>query len=436
MTERKSLKPNEAVIFWLLAISSMMVIRVDVISLFFFLQVITIAAWALTSGKLAITGNKFINFIFIEMAVSTLLCMFSGVRLSYKKGAIATLVLLIPVYFVYAYIERRTVKKPDLLSLVRAGIKVTCLIELVWCLLQFLLYRLVGLDINQLIFVDLLHLTESASHFKDGVFMPSGLCWHAAFIAPVAVISYVFFDNWLIKGLALIDAVICNNSTALIVMGVCILLDFSFRGADLIKKKRVKKSIVLFVLLLVAVAIPLLLKLGVIQSIFEKVIYIFQRITGAVHDGGSAQAHMRYFTIYPEIVKNSSPIQVLFGYGPGCSGYPISMLTGQYASLNSWVVESDIMDILISRGMIGFVGFYAFLIAIAVKGFKLDRRYLILTICLILGGITYNIQFEWVILIELLLWLSISRKYNLFDDKHHDRKPIKEKFECILEILR
>lgn len=415
MQEKNKMALDEVIIFLIMVVSSMMIMKQYIFSLFFVLQVLGIVLFSIKSGKLIIAKDKYINFIFVEMGVSTIFCQISDMSLSYKKGAIVALVLILPIYFTYAYIEEKSLKNSNIFVWVKKGIKITCIIELVWCLLQFLLYYMFQLDINQIIFVDMLKFVETATHYKNDVFLASGLCWHAAFIAPIAVISYIFFENWIIKGLAVVNAIICDNSTAMIAISVCVFLDFCFKIISMIKSRSINKRTIIYAVCVIVIGIPLLLKTGALQIIIDKVMYIFQRVTGKVNDGGSAEAHIRYYTSYLDILRKSSILQIIFGYGPGCSGYPISTLTGQYASMSSWAVESDVMDIILSRGITGFIGFYCFLFKIAKDGLKIDYRYLILILSLAVGGITYNIQFEWVVLIEMLLLLSIKRNYNLFD---------------------
>ena len=164
-----------------------------------------------------------------------------------------------------------------------------------------------------------------------------------------------------------------------------------------------------------SIFIPILFCTDVVPVVSEKIVDIYGRATGAVYDGGSANAHIRYFTAYPNVVKNGSVIQFLFGYGTGNSGYTMSKLYGQYADLKSWVVETDIMNQIYSNGIIGFILYYSFLLYIAIRGYKLNRKYFILMISIILAGITYNIQFDWVLFIEFLLFLTIKFKVDLFE---------------------
>ena len=154
---------------------------------------------------------------------------------------------------------------------------------------------------------------------------------------------------------------------------------------------------------------------GILDIAVDKVVYLLQRIFGLVNDHGSGDAHRRYYTEYFNVLDNSSIPQILFGYGIGCSGYPFTEMFGQYGNHASWAVESDIMNILLSRGIFGFVLYYGMLIFIAIKGFKISYKYLCTTIILIIGGITYNIQFDWLFLINILMLYCVNNGINWFD---------------------
>jgi hypothetical protein len=47
----------------------------------------------------------------------------------------------------------------------------------------------------------------------------------------------------------------------------------------------------------------------------------------------------------------------------------------------------------------------------------MDIRYGIAMICLAAMGVTYNIQFDWVFFVEMIMLLSIKYHVNLFDLK-------------------
>ena len=293
----------------------------------------------------------------------------------------------------------------------------TCTVQVIVCIAQFLLYNGAHIDLNQLVFRDILHMVENPSQYKLGVFHPSGMCWHSAFMAPIVIIAFVVCDSYFVKTLAVVDAVICNNATAMIGIGVCLGLTGMFSIVDFLKRasKTVRKRTFIAISLIVVAIIPILFCTNIVPVVYDKIVDIYGRATGAVYDGGSANAHIRYFTAYPNVVKNSSIIQFLFGYGTGNSGYTMSNLYGQYVDLKSWVVETDVMNQIYSNGIIGFILYYSFLLYIAIKGYKLNRKYFILTISIILAGITYNIQFDWVLFMEFLLFLTIKFKVDLFE---------------------
>ena len=278
------------------------------------------------------------------------------------------------------------------------------------------MYSGAHIDLNQVLFRDLLHMVENPSQYKLGVYHPSGMCWHSAFMAPIAIIAFVISDSYIIKVLAVADAVVCNNATAMIGIGVCLVLSVLFSLVDFLRKtnKTTRKRTFIAIALIAVILILMSFYSDVMTNVCEKIVDIYGRATGAVYDGGSANAHIRYFTAYPNVVKNGSITQFLFGYGTGNSGYTMSKLYGQYTELKSWVVETDVMNQLYSNGIVGFVLYYGFILYIAIKGFKMDRRYFILMVSIMVAGITYNIQFDWVIYLEFLLYLTVKFKVNLF----------------------
>ena len=348
--------------------------------------------------------------------LSTLLCFVSDIPLSYKKNSIIAIVFLVPTFFTISFYERY-IKSERFVAYIKKALALTCTLQVILCVVQFLLYNRAHIDLNQLVFRDILHMVENPSQYKLGVFHPSGMCWHSAFIAPVVIIAFILCDSYFIKVLAVTDAVICNNATAMIGIGVCLGLTGMFSIVDFLKRARktVRKRTFIAISLIVVAIIPILFCTNIVPVVCDKIVDIYGRATGAVYDGGSANAHIRYFTAYPNVVKNSSIIQFLFGYGTGNSGYTMSNLYGQYVDLKSWVVETDVMNQIYSNGIIGFILYYSFLLYIAIKGYKLNRKYFILMISIILAGITYNIQFDWVLFMEFLLFLTIKFKVDLFE---------------------
>lgn len=395
--------------------STFMLVQFGIFDLFWTVQVLFFMINIVMTRKLLVTKNRAIISLYSVWILSTLFCLRSDIPMSYKENSIIAITVLIPIFFSVSFYERHF-KSVRIVATIRKALVLTCVIQVIMCIVQFALYYNVHIDLNQIVFRDFLHMVENPSQYKLGVYHPSGMCWHSAFMAPITIITFVVCDSYFIKVLAVVAAIICNNATAIIGIGICLALSVTFSVIDFLRKtnKTTKKRTFIVVGLIIIIFLLVFLGTDAISIVIEKVIDIYGRATGSVYDGGSANAHIRYFIAYPEVVKNGNVIQFLFGYGTGNSGFTMSKLYGQYTELNSWVVESDVMNQLYSNGIVGFIIYYGFLLYIAFKGYRLNRRYLILMMSIIIAGFTYNIQFSWVLYIEFLLYLSIKNKIDFF----------------------
>ena len=377
----------------------------------------------LRSQKLRITRDKLILALFITWILSTLFCILSSISLSYKKNSIIAIVFFVPTFFAIS-IYSKFVKQKSFVDCFKKALIISCTIQLIWCLAQFILYSSMRIDLNQIVFSDILHMVENPSQYKLGVYHPSGMCWHSAFLAPICILAFVLSESYVIKSLAVIDAVVCNNTTALIGICICLMLTVGFALLKFLRtrKKSTSRKAIFVLIVFVLALIPVLVCTDAFLIVGQKIIDIYERTSGIVYDGGSANAHIRYYTAFPKVVSSGNILQFLFGYGTGNSGYPISKLFGQYTELKSWAVESDLMHQMYSSGIIGFLLFYGLLLYISIKGLKIDKRYFILMISIIAAGITYNIQFDWVIFIEFVMYFCVKNKVNVFSDRRIDEK--------------
>lgn len=399
-------------LFILTLISSMVVLEIDGKSLFFFAQVLYCIVYVVSEKKINLIKDKLFWLMYSAYVLASVVGWFSDIPYSYRYASVRSAVMMTLMVITIQFFNTQITQNKLNFDIIKKAIKGMCIIQLIWCLCAFVAYKVFALDINQKIFVDCLNLLELASSFKQGVFQPSGLSWHPATLGPVVILSYFMFDSLIVKGVAIIVAFICGNATVLIGSILCVF--FSVFHCVFIDKLKIKKERLRIIVLICVLGIGALLISGKYTVIIEKFAHIIYRISGDSGDP-SADAHMRYYWSYPQILQCSTPYQVFFGYGNGCSGYPIGVLFGQYTHLTNWSVESDIMDILISRGIFGFITFYAYLIAIIKRGIKIDKKYAYLIVVLILEGITYNVQFNWCIFIEIIMMIMIKNNYNIFD---------------------
>lgn len=382
-------------------------------SVFIWLQLITILVCVLVYKKLWIP-YKSIKAIYVCLFFTTVLAQFSSMTQSYKNSAVYIYILLIPSYFCIGYLYHIAKGNLSIFKVIQTALKVMCVVQLIWCVVEIIVYKITGTDLNDFIFVKTLHTTNDASYFKLNQFMPTGFSHHPAVMAPIVVLAFLLFDSPIIKVLVCVVGFCILNSTTVIGVLLCICYELFkfFRG----KYRHVRKKTIITILAILIIGIIVFISTKAYESIFATVSNLYSRISVAGYDS-SSNVHKRYFTSYPDVLKISSIQQIIFGYGEGCSGYPFGVLFNQYTYLGNWSVESAIMDCLISRGILGFIFTYLFLIRTAVKGFKVNEKYTACMIIWMFQGITYQIQFDWLFFIEMIFYVAISLNYNIFDNR-------------------
>ncbi len=408
-------------IFFMLATSSLLVFQVKGQELLMLVQTMFCLFMLVYYKKVFFIKNILINAVFLSVLLAMISALINNVRESYTKTAVYMMIVLVPVYFAAGYLNHYLQNHVEKWNIIRNALKLMCLIQMIWVALQFFLFKIYEIDLNQVLFVDKLHIIDNASFYKGGIeYMPTGFCWHPIIMAPVLVLAYFLFNSIVIKAFAILEGLFIGNSTVLIVVMLCFAIDCVYIVYCSVKSGRVSKFLIIGVFSVLVLALLVLSFTRVPELIWQKVSFVIQRIVGE-SDDLSTMAHVRYYTSYWKVLEFSSLNQIFFGYGEGCSGYTMSYLYNQYSSLKCWAVETDIMNIIYSRGIVGFLTFLGFLAQIVVKGWKVDYRYVAITICFLLAGITYNIQFSWVLFLELLMVLSLEHKVNLFEKKKGGR---------------
>ena len=416
MSDKKSINIAKILIGLMILSSSFMVLQIKGETLFLMVQILLCGYMIVTSKKFFIYNKYVAIFVIGELFISMALAMFGNMPISYKKTAIYMTLLMTIIFFSSMYVIHYINSNCIDILFIKKCIKVMCVIQLHWTIIQYLLFTVLGIDLNNLIFVETLGIIENASAYKIGnYFMPSGLCWHPAVLVPIVVISFFIFDSWYMKLVAVLVSFLCRNTTALICMMLCIAVVVARKAIIIMRKKKIERIKTLCVIVVAVIGLLVAYRLGLIEAIFEKLFTIVERVFGLTNDHGSGEAHKRYYTAIMDVLNISSWPQILFGYGIGCSGYPFTILFNQYVEHASWAVESDIMDIFYSRGVMGFVGYYGMLAYIAIKGFKVNYKYTVITCIIAIGGITYNVQFDWMFMINLLLMYFVKKGYDFFD---------------------
>lgn len=411
---------SSILLFLIFFFSSMMVIQIDEKSIFMWLEVVFLIHVILMKKKILRVKAPHLNAIYISLLITCLFSLVSSISVNYKRASIRNTITFLLSYVIIAYINNLNLDRAIVVyKRLGKAIIMMCNLQCMWCIIQFLLYRLYLVDINNWIFHESLGMLDIASAYKFGELLPSGLTWHPGVMAPIIAIAFFLNTSIAWKYIALLAGVLTGNATCLIATAICIGFELII---FLLDKKVSRKKFVILIFLIILVVI-LSIVTGFYNTIYDSITYVVQRIFG-ITDTNSTNAHIMYFTEYPNIVRHSSFLQVMFGYGKGASGYPFSILYYFQTYAKSWSVECDVMDILVSRGIVGFGIYYIFLIENMLKGRKVNIKYLFLQLTILLEGITYQVQYDWVFLIEALLFCMIKDGYDIFLGRLKEEKLI------------
>lgn len=287
------------------------------------------------------------------------------------------------------------------------------IVQVAWCVVQFFWFATMGMDLNLMVFRSFFDVNKAGTYFKEGVYGVSGLAWHPTNMAPLLIIVYWMTSNIYVKFLVVLVGLMTNNATVIIGVCFCAFIDVMrsrFHRRVTVNKKTLLGTCVILVVSVLAIALY-----NIDEWAISRFSYIYERIWGHHYDGGSTDAHIRYFTWIPKVFISFGLDKTFLGFGEGCSGYTMTVLRHQYDNFGAWALECDIANILWNRGLLGFVLFYSWLYSIAKKGKRVSTKYAKVMGIIFICGFFYNIQYDWVIVTELMMGLAIQNNVNIFE---------------------
>ena len=181
----------------------------------------------------------------------------------------------------------------------------------------------------------------------------------------------------------------------------------------LIYKKIKQKTFIILLALALSVII-----IGVIKwnAIYPKILKMMQllNVVQNFSTEGSTNTHIFYLISVGTATKMNDFLSNLFGYGPRCSGYVFSKFFGYYTEIGKWVVECDYIDRLWSYGYLGFLVYYFWYFKNIWSCSKKNFKYTLLFLTLLLAGFMYNITFNWLALLILVIFLLNKNGITIF----------------------
>lgn len=400
-------------LFYLLGIfSTMQIITIFDLTVFNILLVIAFLSLLFCSRFYFRKSEKHIFILAVATIFSLMSALFGNIL---PKEFISSTVMNSAVNILILGVAYMVSSRNDT-KLIKAFIKgfyCSCIIQIVWCILQYILYNLGHLDLNKIIFDDLLHMATDTSTYRNGKLVCTGLCWHAATLVPVLLFAYLKTKNWFAKVLYLFIAFESKSATASIAIMICLFFDICFTIKKLLYKRYNKEDGIIFLLATVLLVAVLYLARDRISDNLGSLIKRVKDIV-STEGGNSSAVHFSYYTQLPKIIKEYPIFVSLFGLGVGCSGFAFSDIFNQYVGL-VWVVESDYVNIFLSQGLFGLAAYYGIIIYFIRSSRGVSKKNIAYLLIMLLCGITYNVQFNWVLFFELLTFRAIQSSEDIFE---------------------
>jgi uncharacterized membrane protein (DUF441 family)/uncharacterized membrane protein len=351
--------------------------------------------------KVWICRTPYNKYLWVAI-VSTILCLASSeLAVGWKEKSIRALLNTLIALLIY-YIMANTEEGAECYL---KGIKGCCILQIVWGWGQVLLDKVLGIDLN--------FMLGFAYQHKEGEIVYNALVSHAGLLVPTMIIGFLVEKNLLSKLFFIGFAFLTRNTTVMIAMSCCVFLYVVMVSipqylCHLTRHKAKRVFLLMTIGMLCWIAAP--------ESIKSRFMYSFTRVISLI-DGkmtsGSDATHLRYLTSFPQIIAESSAINILFGFGLGTSGFQMIKRFNQYSN-SIWTIECDWLDIFYSVGAIGFAIIYGALIYITIAGYRINKKYTVYALSMMIAGAFYNFHLYWVLLFEIVLFDSVKNKKDIW----------------------
>lgn len=393
----------------------------------FLLLVYGYLLYAIATRRLRINLHSKFTPVFFAICASAVSSIFLSLPTGYFVNNIKGILNIMAIYLLASSMESDEDEAGAGCRSMLTAVSDGCKIQIVWIVMQSVCWRFYQLDINNILFNEFFGMVETASQYKATGYVPTGLCWNAGGIAPALILGFFLQKKMIWKIGVLIAAFLTQSLTLIIGTMLAVVLTLVFcpkKGislSDLLsdRKKAIIASALVLLFIMVAVC-----NAGVITDGFLRIWDIFSyRISGLLAGGSnmdsSTAAHLGYLVNIPLLICTSPFMAVLLGYGVNCSGFHYSRIVGQYPS-ETWILECDPSNIILNYGIVGFVLYYVWLFK-GLASLKNSKCLCSAFLILIVMGITYNMQYVWVILLEILIFdFHADEIKNRFGDLEED----------------
>ncbi|MBQ1194299.1 MAG: hypothetical protein IIX45_09335 [Lachnospiraceae bacterium] len=289
------------------------------------------------------------------------------------------------------------------------GVYYASIIHMLWAYAQLVVKTVSTSTLNEIVFVKLLHMASPDTSVEVAEHLP-GLCWHSSNMAPLMVFGFAMSKSPVLKLGFIGISIACGSRTTTLGVFVCAAIQiarfiYKHRGKYNVPARLAQIGVIVIAMFLIAFSFT-----DAAKHYVTMLTGAFERFMGTFGgDQGSAGMHASYWTSVFDVINMSSIANVLIGYGIDCSGYVFSVLFGYYEG-SQWVCEADTINLLWSYGFIGVSLRYFWYVFCIGRCRKADSRYLDFFIPLLLMGITYNVMYNWCLILMYSLFLLGNEK--------------------------
>ena len=368
---------------------------------------------------------NFYGVIFLFTIISSIICLMTNMPSYWRIPQYKNIIWEIMYFAIFMFFL--TSKDADSAFFLK-GIYYSSIFQMFWGFLQFTLFNVMQIRINDIIFGDLLRMqTRELTQTKGNSIALSGMCWNVGNLVALMCFGYFFCNSTILKLLFIMFSLLSGSRTLLLGMCVCVAGDIYIHKTK--KPHLKKKTLGLIVLIGVIIIVMMLSNQQLLTLVTEKINYLFMAFSkDFLANQTSSKIHRRYWVTIGQVAEWNGMLHNLLGWGNGCSGYPFSEIFGQFLG-DQWVVECDYINRLWSFGFTGFILWYGWFVKMLLKGRKIDKRYLVLFSAILIEGVTYNAIQGWCYLTLLVIFSDVIRKQNTFQILENMRSVTKKKLD-------
>lgn len=261
------------------------------------------------------------------------------------------------------------------------GLKINCIIQSIWAVLQFILCVFAQTPLNYM-------LGLPNSYPKPLVsYQVCGLGYERAQLCVLLLLGICLFENKFVKFLFFTVIVLTESRCGILMISTYIITSIDYRHIHFHfdKKKIIGMLIALFSIIIL------------FKQLFPYLLNSLQRFQNMEFEA-SGSRHISYYIRLWDLIKKVDLFNVIFGFGIYGSGYPYAKNYGTGTLLEPWIVESNWLMVFWGSGIVGFSCWITWFISYLKRFFRVNRKMFGFICSLFIGCIVYALMPNFIVI--------------------------------------